>query len=42
MGEPSLVIHVWGIQVDAVGPYGIGAVIVLAILLLAARWAKLL
>jgi hypothetical protein len=42
MSEPSIAIHAWGLQVDAVGPYGIGAVIALATLLLIGRWAKLL
>jgi len=41
MGEPSLIIKFWGLSIQAVGVYGVGAVIVLALLVLAARWMNL-
>jgi hypothetical protein len=42
MGELSIAIHASGFQIDAVGPYGIGALLALAALLFVARWTKLL
>ena len=42
MSDTSLFIRLGELQIGAVGPVGIGAVVVLALMLLGARWRGIL